>query len=130
MVSEILRAVAFRGSMLSGLVISSSSLCASVFAQSVSGRGGNGNDVSKLTKDEMSAIAFAKFNGAKLSGKKDEFVRGLNALITSQPGALAAPSAPPICGPAPAAPSALRICGVPDAPKPLAAAELLPIAAP
>ena len=78
----------------------------------------NGNDVSKLTMNEMSAIAFAKFNGAKLSGKKDEFVRGLNALITSQPRALAAPSPPRICGPAP------------DAPKPLAAAELLSIAGP
>ena len=72
-------------------------------------------DLTKLTMNEMSAIAFAKFNGAVLKGKKEDFVRSLNGLIAAQPTMLnlGAPAAIPtltVATPehAPAAP-ALRV---------------------
>ena len=82
-----------------------------------------GNDISKLTMNEISAIAFAKFNGAKFTGKKEDLVRGLHALISKQPtvlnlGALPAPAAA-------AEPMALTNQALPDK---LATAPLEPIA--
>ena len=61
---------------------------------------------------EMSAIAFAKFNGAKLSGKKDDYINGFNARMTAQPNMLTGGAdAPP-----------LAIGGPPaEAPKPVPA---------
>lgn len=48
----------------------------------------NGGDTVKLTMPELSAIAFGKFNGTVLNGKKEDYVRGLNALIQAQPTVL------------------------------------------
>ena len=49
---------------------------------------------------EISAIAYAKFNGATLKGKKDDLVKGLRALISKQPTVLNLGTLPAIAEPA------------------------------
>ena len=64
-----------------------------------------GNDVAKLTMPEISAIAFAKFNGASLKGKKEDLIKGLQSLISKQPSVLNLGALPALAAAASATPA-------------------------